>query len=375
MKLVSVSLLSCLATMSTANIKTKEKVNTELMDWMIDNRHDEDKKTGYFEMYYKSKFNTFAHPAREKMFQKTLETIKKNRKNELAELQTVIDLGNAMKEDTYELVQQGRESTTGVIQKHGKKLSGAALGYATNYAVAASVVSATVKQGVLQGGRRGAIITVQTSGLAASQGAHAALNGVKFAGKLGAVGPGISAAIGQAAGEYLGKQTGITNRYVQHGFAFGGAVAGGAAAGAIAGPAGALGGAALGAASFAMGETITALANSKLGFSGPNDNWCYISTGKNRGNDICFGTYVKSDTWYARTYWKEWKKDRCSEFVMSAGQGRREAFQVVVWDRNWNDLATIKEVYFRDTIWVHRGKVIHGKGERWGNGAGKVVVY
>ena len=139
------------------------------------------------------------------------------------------------------------------------------------------------------------------------------------------------------------------------------------------GPAGAATGAAVGAVFFALDESFEALANTGFGFSGPNNNWCFITTGRyDHKNKISIGTYREGDTWLIKTYWTEYKNDNSHEFVMSAGQARDDSFQVRVWDRDDNCIAHIEEVYFRDMIWTHRGYVIHGKGELHEENAGQV---
>lgn len=69
---------------------------------------------------------------------------------------------------------------------------------------------------------------------------------------------------------------GVTNHHVENLMELGGAVLLG---GAIGGP----GGAAMGVAVVTTSKFVDALVTSRLGFSGPSDNWSFCSTGDCNG--------------------------------------------------------------------------------------------
>jgi hypothetical protein len=160
-------------------------------------------------------------------------------------------------------------------------VAGAIFARAANYLVAKEIVAATVKGGVDTLSRRAAIVVVdQSTGMAAAQGAHAALNGIKLV----SFAPALGAALGEYVGGAAARGLGITNYHAVNCMELGGAVIGGAGAGAlVGGPAGAAAGAAVGVLCYTTGKGISALANSRLGVKGPNDNWCYVEVGNTHG--------------------------------------------------------------------------------------------
>ena len=94
----------------------------------------------------------------------------------------------------------------------------------------------------------------------------------------------MSATIGQSVGKAAAKYAGVTNYHVENLMELGGAVAAGAAMGAAIGggvfsaPA-AAGGAAMGAVVVTSSKFVDALVTSRLGISGPSDNWNFCETG------------------------------------------------------------------------------------------------
>ena len=215
--------------------------------------------------------------------------------------------------------------------------------------------------------------------MAAAQGAHAAVNGIRLSGAVGALVPGICAAVGQAAAEKFSDAVGIEDYRIKNGISIAGGMAAGAGAGAlVGGPVGAAVGAGVGAAGWVIGKTIDAITISGLGFGGPDDNWCYITTGTVDGQ-VCFGTYGAADTVYFKTFWNEYRGSDCHMFHMSAGQSQSGDFQLCVWDQDNNVVHHLNKVFHRD--FIHCGKangrhyVAHGKGELWGSGGGAVDIY
>ena len=351
---------------------------------MYDHRNDSDARTMSFELYYFGRFGRLANPGRQAAYEKALQNVKndKNSQKELASLITdgAANLPEDVKDRLFEKIENGIKRID--IKAQGIKIGGkylistTAMSYAANYAVAASVVNGTVSQGISYGGRRAAVFAIeQTSHMAMAQGGHAALNGLKLAGKAGTFLPGLSAAVGELIGDAIANYSGITNYHTKNCLGAGGSIAGGAAAGAcVGGPVGAGAGAVLGAVSWGVGKIISGLANTKLGIKGPNDNWCFVQTGSINGK-YCIGTYCPGDSMYWCTYWKEYKRSYCSEYVMSAGQAKNSSFQVCVWNSKNKVIKHINHVFYRDFIWVHEGWVIHCKGEHHGRDAGKVEMY
>ena len=162
----------------------------------------------------------------------------------------------------------------------------------------------------------------------------------------------------------------------------GGAMAAGAAMGAAVGggvfsaPA-AAGGAAMGVVVVTTSKFVDALVTTRLGFSGPSDNWNFNETGDCNGQTVCFGTYNESDTWYVKTYWNEYKGSN-ERWVMSAGQAKDGLFQLCVWNQHQQAIHTVK-CYHRDYVHVcfkdGKWRMMHAKGELWGEEGGKVDVY
>ena len=320
-----------------------------------------------FEELYLIKFGRLAHPAREAARLDVLQKIKDNK-----DLASEFLNGILQEADKNDVLKN-------VVIKGANVVSDAGMAHALNALVSKEIIKATVKGGVDQLGRRGAVVVIeQGGGLAAAQGAHAAFNGVKMAGRVGALFPSISAVIGQTIAEKVTEECGITNYHAKNCIAIGGAVGGGAAAGAlIGGPPGAAAGAAIGAVSWGIGKTFDALYTSGLGMKGPSDNWAYVKTGKVKGK-ICIGTYGPSDTMYWKTYWNEYRESNCEMFVISAGQGQAKSFQLCVWDEHNHVVKHFNEVYYRDFIHVGTkdGKicVAHGKGEKWESSAGSIEL-
>ena len=321
---------------------------------------DGDERQAVFEELYFFKFGRLAHPGREAVRKETMEKIK-----------IIKELG---KEVTDFLAEHGGDAA----KKALKTGSDAVIANMVNNLVAREVVKGTVKGAVDQFGRRGAVFAIeQGENMTAAQGAHAAVNGIKVAGKIGAFIPGISAAIGQPIAEKCTEFAGIENHHAKNCLDVGGAVAGGAGAGAIIGGLpGAAAGAVVGVGGWLIGKGIDAIVAT---FPGSSENWCYVKTGNVDGK-ICTGTYSANNTMYWKTYWNEYRGSNCDEYVMSAGQGREKSFQLTVWDRNNEVVTHLKNVYHRDL--VHIGKkdngqlcVAHGKGEKWESSAGSVDIH
>ena len=299
-----------------------------------------DERQAVFEELYFFKFARLAHPGREAVRKETMEKIKNNEK-----------LGKEVRDF---LVEHGGDAA----KKALKTGSDAVI---VNSLVAKEVVKGTVKGAVDQFGRRGAVFAIQQGGnLAAAQGAHAAVNGIKVAGRIGAFIPGISAAVGQLIAEKGADYAGIENHHAKNVIGIAGAAAGGV----VGNLPGAAAGGAIGVAGWCVGKGIDATA---AAMPGPNDNWCYIKTGNVDGK-VCTGTYSPNDTMYWKAYWNEYRGSNCDEYVMSAGQKREKSFQLTVWDHNNKVVTHLKNVYYRDL--VHIGKnshcqlcVAHGKGE------------
>lgn len=324
---------------------------------------DEDGRTAAFEEIYLFKFGRLAHPGREEA-----------RKDILKRIQHEPNLREEIENFVWEHADDAIRKTLGTSQ-------GIVMGHMVNIFVADQIVRGTVKGAVDQFGRRGAVFAIeQTSGMAAAQGAHAAFNGLKLVGKVGTLVPGLSAAIGQAIAEKVVSYAGIENCHLQNCIEIGGSIGGGVAAGAlVGGPAGAAAGAAIGALGWAGGKVIDGLINSKLGFKGPQDNWCYIQTGEVNGN-VCTGTYAATDSMYWKANWIEYRGSNCEMYEMSAGQAKQESFQLTVWDETKKVVTHIKNVYHRDFIFISEnfgGKlyVAHGKGEYHYDQAGKIDLH
>lgn len=251
--------------------------------------------------------------------------------------------------------------------------------FVLNQAIAKSIVAATVKGSIDSVGRRGAIIvTGNTVKYSMAVGGHAAFNGVKmeaatiFGPALGFA-PAISASVGAALAETAAVQIFGSEAYVAKNVAgFMGAAAGGAIAGAcVGGPVGAAAGAAVGVVGNAMTIGIKALCNTGFGFKGPNDNWCFINC-RTDGEEVRFRTYKSNDSWRIVAYWSETKSSD-AQFVMSAGQGKSDSFQVYVDFPGTNkDDSDLKKVYYRDVVMTGKDRnghqwVIHLKGDNWEN--------
>lgn len=333
-------------------------VNMSLSDDIFD--IDGEERQAVFEELYFFKFGRLAHSGREAARLEAMEKIKNSK-----------ELGN---EVVNFLAEHGSDAAKQAL----KTGSDAAIANMVNTLVAREVVKGTVKGAVDQFGRRGAVFAIEQGGnLAAAQGAHAAVNGIKVAGKIAAFIPGISAAIGQVIAEKCTEFAGIENYHAKNCIGVGGAMAGGAAAGGVIGNLpGAAAGAAIGAAGWLVGKGIDAIV---AAMPGPSDNWCYIKTGNVDGK-ICTGTYSPNDTLYWKTYWNEYRRSNCDEYVMSGGQGKAKSFQLTVWDRNNKVVTHLNNVYYRDL--VHIGKnnhgqlcVAHAKGENWGSSAGSVDIH
>ena len=328
---------------------------------------NKDEREMAFEELYLIKFGRLAHPQREAARLDVLQKIKDNE-----DLTTEFLSGILKEADKNDVLKN-------VVIKGANVVSDAGMAHALNAFVSKEIIKATVKGGADQLGRRGAVVVIeQGGGLAAAQGAHAAFNGVKMAGKMGALFPSISSVIGQSIAEKVTEECGITNYHAKNCIAVGGAVGGGAAAGfMVGGPPGAAAGAAIGVVSWGIGKTFDALYTSGLGIKGPKDNMAYIKTGQLKGQ-ICFGTYGSSDTMYWKTYWNEYRKSNCDMFEMSAGQGQEKSFQLCIWDDKNAVVKHFNEVYYRDFIHVGTKEghicVAHGKGEKWGSAAGSIDV-
>lgn len=160
---------------------------------------DGDERQAVFEELYFFKFGRLAHPGREAVRKETMEKIK-----------IIKELG---KEVTDFLAEHGGDAA----KKALKTGSDAVIANMVNNLVAREVVKGTVKGAVDQFGRRGAVFAIeQGENMTAAQGAHAAVNGIKVAGKIGAFIPGISAAIGQPIAEKCTEFAGIENHHAKN---------------------------------------------------------------------------------------------------------------------------------------------------------------